>query len=101
MNSFVHRLSQRRTAYKQRGAAAVTLMLLMLGLVAMLGLVEVGYIFWVKRDLQKDADLAALAGAQLLDPNISDGGCADAISIAEANLGQNNYSGFKPLIECR
>ncbi|WP_434213201.1 TadG family pilus assembly protein [[Pseudomonas] boreopolis] len=51
----------------QRGAAAVTILLLMLSLVAMLGLVEVGYLYWTKRDLQKVADLAALAGAGRLD----------------------------------
>ncbi len=57
----------RRTAPTQRGASALTLMLLMIALSAMLGLVEIGYLYWSKRDLQKTADLAALAGAQRLD----------------------------------
>src|SRR5690606_12977891 len=51
-------------AVNQRGAAAVTIMLCMLGLIAILGLVEVSYLYWAKRDVQKIADLAALAGAQ-------------------------------------
>ncbi|WP_078059765.1 TadG family pilus assembly protein [Xanthomonas massiliensis] len=63
---------QRRHAGKpglraQRGSMAVTIMLVMLGLVAILGLIEVGYLYWAKRDAQKVADLAALAGAQRLD----------------------------------
>lgn len=57
----------RLTAPTQRGASALTLMLLMVALSAMLGLVEIGYLYWSKRDLQKIADLAALAGAQRLD----------------------------------
>jgi uncharacterized membrane protein len=56
-----------RVAGTQRGAAAITILLLMLSLVAMLGLVEVGYLYWTKRDLQKVADLSALAGAAQLD----------------------------------
>lgn len=51
----------------QRGSAAVAMLLMMLGLITMLGLVEVGYLYWAKRDTQKVADLAALAGAQQLN----------------------------------
>ncbi|GAB3052066.1 TadG family pilus assembly protein [Stenotrophomonas tumulicola] len=43
------------------------MLLLMIGLVAMLGLVEIGYLYWAKRDAQKVADLSAIAGAQRLD----------------------------------
>lgn len=52
---------------RQHGGMSVTMMLIMVGLVTMLGLVEVGYLYWAKRDVQKIADLAALAGAQRLD----------------------------------
>lgn len=52
---------------RQRGGMSVTMMVIMVALVAMLGLVEVGYLYWAKRDVQKIADLAALAGAQRLD----------------------------------
>jgi len=51
---------------RQRGSMAVTMMLMLAGLVAMLGLVEIGYLYWAKRDTQKVVDLAALAGAQQL-----------------------------------
>lgn len=52
---------------RQRGAMSVTMLLLMIGLVTMLGLVEIGYLYWAKRDAQKVADLSAIAGAQRLD----------------------------------
>jgi uncharacterized membrane protein len=55
------------THARQRGGMSVTMMLVMLGLVTMLGLVEIGYLYWAKRDVQKIADLSALAGAQRLD----------------------------------
>lgn len=51
----------------QRGGMSVTMMLVMVGLLGMLGLIEIGYLYWAKRDVQKTADLAALAGAQRLD----------------------------------
>lgn len=51
----------------QRGSMALTMGLLLLGLVSILGLVEVGYLYWAKREVQKVADLAALSGAQRLE----------------------------------
>lgn len=53
--------------HPQRGAMSVTMLLVMIGMVAMLGLVEIGYLYWAKRDAQKVADLSAIAGAQRLD----------------------------------
>lgn len=50
----------------QRGATAVAMMVLLLSLISILGIVEVGYLYWARRDTQKVADLAALAGAQQL-----------------------------------
>jgi len=57
------RAASRRTV---RGSMAVPMLIMMVGLLGMLGLVEVGYLFWAKREAQKVADLAALAGAQRL-----------------------------------
>lgn len=57
---------------KQQGAAAITIMLCLLGLITIVGLIEVGYLYWAKRDVQKIADLAALAGAQRLELCSSD-----------------------------
>ncbi|MFT4246415.1 MAG: TadG family pilus assembly protein [Pseudomonas sp.] len=89
----------------QRGAAAVTILLLMLSLVAMLGLVEIGYLYWNKRDLQKLADVAALAGAQRLSiDNISEEDndlCSLGQAAAKANLEENDFDGEISAIECR
>lgn len=43
---------------------AVAMMLMLLGLITILGIVEVGYLYSAKRDAQKVADLAALTGVQ-------------------------------------
>ena len=61
-----YRRSDLATGYRQRGAMAISMMLMMIGLIAMLGLVEIGYLYWAKRDTQKVADMAALSGAQQL-----------------------------------
>ena len=52
---------------RMRGGMSVTMMLVLIGMLSMLGLVEIGYLYWAKRDVQKIADLSALAGAQRLD----------------------------------
>jgi len=62
-SAYAPRPSRRRL----RGGMSVTMMLVLLGLVGMLGLVEVGYLYWAKRDAQKVVDLASMAGAQRLD----------------------------------
>lgn len=59
--------ASRRGRRRQHGGMSVTMMLLLMGLVGMLGLVEIGFLYWAKRDVQKVADLAAMAGAQRLD----------------------------------
>lgn len=56
----------------QRGSMSIAMILMLIGLVGMLGLVEVGYLYWAKRDTQKVADLAALAGAQRLQDCAAD-----------------------------
>lgn len=57
----------RTAGFLQRGSMAVAMMIMLLGLISMLGLIEVGYFYWAKRETQKVADLAALAGAQRLE----------------------------------
>lgn len=59
--------SCRASPFAQRGTTAVGMLLMLLFLVTMLGIVEVSYLYWAKRDTQKVADLAALAGAQQLN----------------------------------
>ncbi len=69
---------------------SITMMLVMLALLAMLGLIEIGYLFWAKRDAQKVADLAALAGAQRLELCTSDNSDNAARHSA---LTQNTFEG--------
>lgn len=74
-----------------RGGMSVTLMLVMVALVAMIGLVEIGFLFWAKRDAQKVADLAALAGAQRLDLCRADN--ADNTAARQNATAQNRFPG--------
>lgn len=88
--------SRSGASMRQRGSNTLTLMLLMLGLAGMLGLIEVGYIYWVKRDLQKVVDLAAIAGVQRLE------GCNAALNdnpAARTNALTDN--GFKGTLAIR
>jgi uncharacterized membrane protein len=61
--------------------ATIALSLLVIVLVG----VELGYMFFLKRELQKTADLAALAGAQALQ----DESCTTATAAAIANAARN------------
>ncbi len=72
MHAATHSAARTVTRHRQRGSMAVPMLLMLLGLISMLGLVEVGYLYWAKRDAQKVADLAALAGAQRLSTCTSD-----------------------------
>ncbi|HIE1098798.1 MULTISPECIES: TadG family pilus assembly protein [Stenotrophomonas] len=76
---------------RPRGGMSVTMMLIMLALLAMLGLIEIGYLFWAKRDAQKVADLAALAGAQRLELCTSDN--SDNSAARQSALAQNRFRG--------
>ena len=77
--------------YPQRGAMSVTMLLVMIGLVAMLGLVEIGYLYWAKRDAQKVADLSAIAGAQRLD--LCDASYSDNSAARNNAERQNRFAG--------
>lgn len=79
----MHGPSLRPTRH-QRGSMAVAMMLMLLGLITILGIVEVGYLYWAKRDAQKVADLAALSGAQQLPD------CTAATSAANNNATSDN-----------
>lgn len=85
----MHNSATATNARRQRGSMAVTMMLLMVGLIAILGLVEVAYVFWAKRDAQKVADLAALAGAQSIASCTADNGDNSA---SRANIAQNRFA---------
>ncbi|MEJ1128513.1 TadG family pilus assembly protein [Variovorax sp. CCNWLW225] len=55
--------------------------------------IELGYMFFLKRELQKTADLAALAGAQALE----DESCTTATAAAIANAARNLPTGMAAL----
>lgn len=79
------RAFNRRAARRQRGSVVITSVIALSLLVIVLVGVELGYMFFLKRELQKTADLAALAGAQALLP----ASCGEATTAAVANGGQN------------
>lgn len=79
------RAFSRRTARRQRGSVVITSVIALSLVVIVLVGVELGYMFFLKRELQKTADLAALAGAQALLP----ASCGEATTAAVANGGQN------------
>ncbi|MDO1528427.1 TadG family pilus assembly protein [Fulvimonas sp. R45] len=77
----------RQVRQRQRGSMAVAMMLMLLGLITILGIVEVGYLYWAHRDAQKVADLAALSGAQQLPD------CGKATAAASDNATSDNKFG--------
>ncbi|SCX74045.1 TadG family pilus assembly protein [Variovorax sp. EL159] len=80
---------RRRTAGSILVNVAIAMSLIVITLIG----TELGYLFYVKRELQKTADLAALAGAQGLGVN----NCATATSAAITNAAQNMPAGIAPL----
>ncbi|MEJ1164204.1 TadG family pilus assembly protein [Variovorax sp. CCNWLW186] len=79
------RAFNRRAARRQGGSVVITAIIALSLLVIVLVGVELGYMFFLKRELQKTADLAALAGAQALE----DESCTTATAAAIANAARN------------
>ncbi|ALM83994.1 TadG family pilus assembly protein [Bordetella sp. N] len=76
---------------RQRGSILAPAAIGLFILVLLLGGVQIGYLFYVQRDMQKAADLAALTGAQIL----GNGGplsCATATTAA-TSAAQANFAG--------
>jgi len=80
---------RRRSAGSILVNTAIALSLIIITLIG----TELGYMFYLKRELQKTADLAALAGAQGLGVN----NCTAATAAAIANAAQNMPVGLTPL----
>ena len=76
---------------QQRGSLMVNLAVALSLIVVVLIGTELGYLFFMKREMQKAADLAALAGAQQIS---TIGGCAAAK--AAAKLSANGASSTDP-----
>ncbi|CAA2108416.1 TadG family pilus assembly protein [Variovorax paradoxus] len=93
-------VSCRMSSRRSRGSVLVTTAIaLSLIVITLLG-TQIGYLMLVKRELQKTADLAALSGAQSLQPF----SCTDAKSAAVTNAVQNMPPLLPPLaaadVEC-
>jgi len=83
----------RRTQRRQSGSVVVNAVIALSLLVIVLVGTELGYLFFLKRELQKTADLAALAGAQVLEGE----SCTAATAAAIANAAQNLPPGLAPV----
>jgi uncharacterized membrane protein len=80
---------------RQSGSIVInTAIALSLIVIALVG-TELGYLFFMKRELQKTADLAAIAGASAVSP--TDCGAARAAALANA---AQNLGGFTPVVDC-
>ncbi|AOK47210.1 hypothetical protein WT60_10420 [Burkholderia sp. MSMB617WGS] len=80
----------RRPIARERGAFAVVAAVWMLVAIAALGAIDIGNAFFVRRDLQRVADMAALAAAQKMD-NL----CARPNAAAAANASSNGFDPAK------
>lgn len=83
----------RRTPGRQSGSVVINSVIALSLLVIVLVGTELGYMFFVKRELQKTADLAALAGAQVLQGD----SCTTATAAAIANAARNLPTGLAPV----
>jgi uncharacterized membrane protein len=85
---------------RHRGSIVVNTAIAMSLILIVLISTELGYLFFMKRELQKTVDLAALAGAQALQPSA----CSPAQQAAKANAAKNFPVGVDPLtdaeVEC-
>lgn len=79
--------SRSHRAHRQRGAVAIIVALFLTIAMAVLGALDVGNAFFVRRSLQRIADLAALAGAQTMDSD-----CTAPTATARANAAANGFS---------
>ncbi|WP_027784299.1 MULTISPECIES: TadG family pilus assembly protein [Burkholderia] len=87
-----------RRASQQRGAFSVMAIIAMLIAITTLGAIGVGNLFYQRRDVQRIADMAALAAVQRMDDACSQP-TATATSNAQSN-GLNSSNGDTINIEC-
>lgn len=82
-----------RSASRRQGGAILVFAVLGLSLaVILLSIADIGFLYYYKREYQKSADLAAMAGARGLAESLSTGGaspCTAANTSAQANKTQN------------
>lgn len=87
--------SQVRTGmHRQRGAAAVLAAVWIGVAIAAMGVLDVGYVYMMRRQTQQIADMAAVAGAQTIGMS---GGCATATASAQQAASANGFAGSTPV----
>ncbi len=91
-----HRLRQPR----QRGAIVPMTAIFLALVVILLASIDIGYLFYKKRELQKMADMAALSGAQQIGKMVSGNTCAQAFAVATGNAVQANHFSGTPAVQC-
>lgn len=82
-----HALHRMWANSRQRGSVAVMAAIAISTMVILLASIDIGYLFFQKRELQKIADLSALAGAQQLGRSFSlpSDSCVAAFAAARGN----------------
>jgi uncharacterized membrane protein len=74
---------------RQRGAVAMLAAIFLIVAVAALAAIDIGNIYFVRRQLQRTADLAAMAAVQMIS---MPAGCAGAASTAISNAQANGFT---------
>ncbi|MEN2469850.1 TadG family pilus assembly protein [Burkholderia sp. GS2Y] len=77
----------RASPRRQRGSVVVMAAVWILLSMVILGSIDIGNVFFTRRDMQRVADLAALAAVQKLDDT-----CANVTSVATSNASTNGFT---------
>ncbi|WP_454825091.1 TadG family pilus assembly protein [Paraburkholderia xenovorans] len=83
------RWTKRAPARRQHGAIAMLAAIWLSVAIAALGALDVGNVYFARRQLQRTADLAGMAAVQLIG---STGGCATATTAAQQNAAANGFT---------
>ncbi|MFM0208731.1 TadG family pilus assembly protein [Paraburkholderia sediminicola] len=76
-------------ARRQHGAVAVLAVIWLSIAIAALGAIDIGNLYFVRRQLQRTADLAAMAAVQVLS---TPGACTTATTAAQQNAASNGFA---------
>ncbi len=76
-------------ARRQHGAVAVLAVIWLSIAIAALGAIDIGNVYFVRRQLQRTADLAAMAAVQVLS---TPGACTTATTAAQQNAASNGFT---------
>ena len=83
----------RKNRKHQGGSILIMAAIIVSTAIILLASIDIGFLFYQKRELQKVADLAALAGAQQLVKAVANGetSCQSSFAIAQANAAANAF----------